>query len=59
MNYLKNMFRISLLLIIASCQNQKDIQLFDGQTFTGWEGSDSAFRIENGAIIGGSLENGL
>ena len=59
MNYLKNMFRISLLLIIASCQNQKDIQLFDGQTFTGWEGSDSAFRIENGAIIGGSLEKGL
>jgi hypothetical protein len=59
MNYLKNIFRIGLVVIIASCQNQKDIQLFDGQTFTGWEGPDSAFRIENEAIIGGDLEKGL
>ena len=48
-----------ILLITFSCNKEKDIQLFDGQTLTGWEGSDSAFRIENGAIIGGSLEKGL
>lgn len=60
MNYLNNIFRISLLiLIITSCQDKKDIQLFDGQTLSGWEGSDSAFRVENGAIVGGSLEKGL
>jgi hypothetical protein len=60
MNYLKNMFRISLLfLITASFQNKKDIPLFDGETPAGWEGSNSAFRVENGAIIGGSLETGL
>ncbi len=60
MNNLNIIFRISLLLLITtSCQQQKDIQLFDGQTLAGWEGSDSAFRVESEAIIGGSLEKGL
>ncbi|HUT14478.1 MAG TPA: DUF1080 domain-containing protein [Thermoguttaceae bacterium] len=30
--------------------------LFDGKTFTGWEGNLEAFRIEDGAIVGGSLQ---
>ena len=31
--------------------------LFDGQTFAGWEGdTKKSFRIEDGAIIGGSLK---
>ena len=30
--------------------------LFDGKTFTGWEGNRSVFRIEDGAIVGGSLK---
>ncbi len=59
MNYLKNIFRISLLLIAVSCQAQNDSQLFDGQTLARWEGSDYAFRVDSGAIIGGSLEKGL
>lgn len=29
--------------------------LFDGSTFTGWEGDLSKFRIEDGAIVAGSL----
>jgi len=29
--------------------------LFDGKTFNGWEGNLKAFRIEGGAIVGGSL----
>jgi Domain of Unknown Function (DUF1080) len=29
--------------------------LFDGRTFTGWEGNLGVFRIEDGAIVGGSL----
>ncbi|MDD4871623.1 MAG: DUF1080 domain-containing protein [Kiritimatiellae bacterium] len=34
------------------------IPLFDGQTYTGWEGETyKSFRIENGAIVGGSLKN--
>jgi hypothetical protein len=31
------------------------IVLFDGKTFNGWEGNLKIFRIENGAIVGGSL----
>lgn len=30
--------------------------LFDGKTFQGWEGDLKVFRIEDGAIVGGSLE---
>jgi hypothetical protein len=28
--------------------------LFDGQTLTGWEGSQQVFRVEDGAIVAGS-----
>ena len=30
--------------------------LFDGKTFTGLEGNQSVFRIEDGAVVGGSLK---
>ncbi len=30
--------------------------LFDGRTFEGWEGPLESFRIEDGAIVGGTLE---
>ena len=30
--------------------------LFDGKTFKGWEGNLEVFRIEEGAIVGGSLK---
>lgn len=37
--------------------------LFDGKTFDGWEGNDDEamahFRIEDGVIVGGSLESSL
>ncbi|WP_460219383.1 3-keto-disaccharide hydrolase [Psychroserpens sp. MEBiC05023] len=46
-------------LIISSCHQENHTQLFDGQTFSGWEGSKNAFRIENNTIIGGSLNKGL
>ncbi|MBD3173809.1 MAG: DUF1080 domain-containing protein [Armatimonadia bacterium] len=33
------------------------VPLFDGETFQGWEGdTEDSFRIEDGAIVGGSLE---
>ena len=32
--------------------------LFDGTTFEGWEGDLSKFRIEDGAIVAGSLKEG-
>ena len=38
----------------------KETPIFDGKTFDGWEhiGDEKWFRIENGAIVGGSLEGG-
>ncbi|MFA6240799.1 MAG: DUF1080 domain-containing protein [Candidatus Hydrogenedentales bacterium] len=30
--------------------------LFDGKTFSGWEGDLAVFRVEDGAIVGGSLK---
>ncbi|HMG89978.1 MAG TPA: DUF1080 domain-containing protein [Chryseolinea sp.] len=36
---------------------QKAIRLFDGRSFRGWEGDTvKTWRIENGAIVGGSLK---
>jgi hypothetical protein len=34
----------------------KAIRIFDGKTFEGWEGNLKIFRIEEGAIVGGSLK---
>jgi hypothetical protein len=35
---------------------QKPVPLFDGRTFTGWEGdTKTTWRIQDGAIVGGSL----
>lgn len=33
------------------------VALFDGKTLTGWEGNLTIFRVQDGAIVGGSLEN--
>ena len=35
---------------------QKGVGIFDGKTFAGWEGDRTIFRIQDGAIVGGSLE---
>ena len=32
------------------------VPIFDGKTFEGWEGNLKAFRIQDGAIVGGSLK---
>lgn len=31
-------------------------RLFDGRTLQGWEGSEQSFRVEDGAIVGGTLK---
>ncbi|MGN6385965.1 MAG: DUF7133 domain-containing protein, partial [Verrucomicrobiota bacterium] len=36
-------------------QNAKS--LFDGKTLNGWEGSDKSWRVQDGCLTGGSLEN--
>jgi hypothetical protein len=35
------------------------VSLFDGRTLQGWEGNREVFRVAEGAIVGGSLEQGL
>ena len=32
------------------------VRIFDGKTFDGWEGNLKIFRIQDGAIVGGSLQ---
>jgi hypothetical protein len=38
-------------------KDPKAVSIFDGKTFTGWEGNLAIFRIEDGAIVGGSLKD--
>jgi hypothetical protein len=40
-------------------ESGKPVALFDGKTFAGWEGNLKAFRIEDGAIVGGSLKQAV
>jgi hypothetical protein len=50
---------VGLLLLAGSALAQEPAQftaLFDGKTFDGWEGNRSVFRLEEGAIVGGSLK---
>ncbi len=34
----------------------KPVKLFDGKSLKGWEGNEKSFRIEEGAIVGGTLK---
>ncbi|NAS12200.1 3-keto-disaccharide hydrolase [Poritiphilus flavus] len=47
---------LCLSMLFISCGKSDKIMLFDGESFEGWEGSKTVFRIENEAIVGGSLK---
>jgi hypothetical protein len=48
---------LSILLVSSSLLAADPIPLFDGKTFSGWEGDTTkTWRIENGEITAGSLE---
>ena len=54
-------FIIASFVLVASTHlsaSDKDefVALFDGKSFDGWEGNLNIFRIEDGAIVGGSLQ---
>jgi len=36
-------------------KNPQPVAIFDGKTFAGWEGNLAIFRVEGGAIVGGSM----
>lgn len=45
------------LATVAMAQEASEpIPLFDGQSLKGWEGNTSVFRVQDGAIVGGSLD---
>ncbi len=35
------------------------VPIFDGKTVAGWEGDLKVFRIEDGAVVGGSMKEGV
>jgi Domain of Unknown Function (DUF1080) len=50
---------ITFLLVSPAMPQGRVIKLFDGKTMTGWEGNLKIFRIEDGAIVGGTLRESL
>ncbi|AXE20878.1 DUF1080 domain-containing protein [Runella rosea] len=50
---LAGILTLTNLFLIPS---QKEVRLFDGKSFKGWEGDTlTTWRIENGSLVGGSL----
>lgn len=47
---------LSLFAALAAAEEPAAARLFDGKTFKGWEGDLKVFRIEEGAIVAGSLQ---
>lgn len=48
-----------LLLVLPLAADEKEAgfrPLFDGKSLAGWEGNAAIFRVENGAVVAGSLQ---
>jgi len=58
---MKTRFAVLFVLIFAivTVAAVKPQSLFDGKSFAGWEGNMKIFRIEDGAIVGGSMKAAL
>jgi hypothetical protein len=57
-----NIIQIGILfsvLLFVSCGEPGNLKLFNGESLEGWKGSEIAFRVEDGAIVGGNLEKPL
>ena len=56
---MKTLWIIHVVIALATISQAAaaPVTLFDGKTFRGWEGdTNKAFRIEDGAIVGGTLK---
>lgn len=54
-----SVFLLAVFLIPIGAYQRGAKRLFDGKTFKGWEGNLSLFRIEDGAIVGGTLKENI
>src|SRR5215213_8868929 len=57
MRHLLCLFALLLLASPSVAADAKPVSLFDGKTLAGWEGDEKTWKVEDGAITGGSLEN--
>jgi len=49
---------VVILAMVASVHGGEAKPIFDGKTFDGWEGdTKTTFRIEDGAVVGGTLKD--
>ena len=49
---------LALALILPALAHSEKISLFDGKSFSGWEGdTNKTWRIADGAIVGGNLQS--
>ena len=48
---------LGMTLLVGAPPEKGFVALFDGKTLEGWEGDAETFRVEQGAIRAGSLEN--
>ena len=53
---LKPIVLLCSIVLFISCGSPNELKLFNGESLEGWEGSNIFFRVEEGAIVGGSLE---
>ena len=54
---MKRILPLLAVLLFTALAHAAETPLFDGKTFAGWEGdTTSTWRIENGALVAGSLE---
>ena len=49
---------LSLVLLLAPPAPAPE-SIFDGKSLAGWEGKEAVFRVEEGAIVAGSLEKAI
>lgn len=52
---LKSIGILCAIVVFVSCGKSEKLTLFNGESLEGWEGSNTFFRVEQKAIVGGSL----
>src|SRR5438270_8510761 len=53
---MRSVLLITIVLLAAPAFAADPVPLFDGKTLAGWEGDAKTWRVEDGAIVGGSLD---